>query len=381
MTDLPTPPVDDDDLTDLVAYNSGTLGRETARRLAARLEFDPELRRALEGTELIGRAVWAVAEEAPTMDQLSGPWRFREHAAPRSGAAQVFPPPSTAAPLGPVRADPVRPGRSSVWPARLAAAAAIVAAAAGSVVAYDAFRSDDDGPVADVLGGDPLVVLTMASMTAVEARTANVEVSGTGAVSFDGGVIGRPGERPVVGIELEGEGAVRFPPAGSDAMPDTRLRIAFEGVSGPLIARPPRSVSESIVVDGRRFESTDDGAFAEVDDAQAATVFGVLVLRPDLLGRLPEVADGDVEDLGVEMVDGDVMRHLRFPLERDLLGDEVSQPTVEVWVSSDDETVHRFRIILDGPTEIDGVPDAEMSLDIVFDIVELGEPVDIQIPS
>lgn len=212
----------------------------------------------------------------------------------------------------------------------------------------------------------------------VTAGTATFDVEGTGTVAFDGAVLGRPETRIEVGIDLSGQSAVVFGDDGADY----RFFVEFEGVSGPPLARPQRTTSEVIVVDGVEYESGDGEPFKESGqaDPEEAGLFAQLVVRPDVLGRLPELAEGDVADLGLTDLAGVPVRHLRFALEPGTLAGPTGTDIAEVWIAGDG-SVRRLRLSSSGPTDIEGVPDATLELRVDIVLEDLGQPLEITAPS
>ncbi len=99
-----------------------------------------------------------------------------------------------------------------------------------------------------------------------------------------------------------------------------------------------------------------------------------------MLGRLPELADGEVADLGLTELGGVTVRYLRFDLAAGSLGAPTGTSIAEVWIA-DDGSVRRLRLSSSGPAEIEDIPDATLDLrvDIVLD--EIGQPLEITVPS
>ena len=268
----------------------------------------------------------------------------------------------------------------------LLAAAAAVALVVGAGIVIGPLR--DGGPAGApvaasiVLDGSPREVLGFASTSTVQRRTGRLDIDGTGTISFDGSVLGDPGTRPEVGIDITGDGAFRFVPTASADRADSRVRVDFVGVSGPEVARPGLSVSETVIVDGRRFESDDGITYRENDETRPPGALGSLVFVPDVLGRLDELADGDVTDLGVVEIDGVELRRLRFTAS-DALFSSIGAPPAEITilVSSVDGAIRRFRLVVDGPLADASIPSAEIRLDVTFDVVDVGSDVDIEMPN
>lgn len=81
--------------------------------------------------------------------------------------------------------------------------------------------------------------------------------------------------------------------------------------------------------------------------------FGPLVIEPEeLTGSFLREPVGDVEDLGIEDLDGERVRHLRFEIEAPTLDDDAQVPGVEVtaeglwssdaWIGVDDDLLRRL---------------------------------------
>jgi hypothetical protein len=206
-------------------------------------------------------------------------------------------------------------------------------------------------------------------------------VSGTGVATFDGTLFGEDGPAEV-GLALDGDGAVDFGD-GSPGSSAYRLTIGMTSVSGPEAARPDDLEQTTIVVDGKQYTSEDGGPYTEEEaSAEPADqgLFAQLAVNPDVLARLPELAAGDIEDLGVERLDDLAVRHLRFDL-KPRAGDDPEQGQVaEVWID-DTGVVHKMRLSFSSPLELVLIDDGEMALTIDIDLRDFGAPVEISAPS
>jgi hypothetical protein len=220
---------------------------------------------------------------------------------------------------------------------------------------------------------------TQAAMTS--ARTAALDVSGTGVATFDGTLFGEDGPAEV-GLVLDGDGAVDFGD-GSPGSSAYRLTIGMTSVSGPEAARPDDLEQTTIVVDGKQYTSEDGGPYTEEDasaDRADQGLFAQLAVNPDVLARLPQLAAGDIEDLGVERLDDLAVRHLRFDLKPSA-GDDPGQGQVaEVWIDATG-VVHKMRLSFSSPLELVLIDDGEMALTIDIDLRDFGAPVEISAPS
>jgi len=224
--------------------------------------------------------------------------------------------------------------------------------------------------------------LMQTEVAMASARTALLDVSGTGLASFDGSAIGEDGTVEV-GVALSGEGAVDFGD-GSPRSSAYRLTIRGTAVSGPEAVRPDDFEQSTIVVDGTQYSSEDGGPYTE--DPAGTTpddqgLFARIALNPDILARLPDLAEGEIEDLGVEQLDGVDARHLRFDLEQSAEAGPDEEQVAEVWID-EDGTVRQLRLILTEPLELDLVDD-DGELEVTVDIAlrDFGTPVEITAPS
>jgi hypothetical protein len=278
----------------------------------------------------------------------------------------------------------------------LTAAAAVVGTVVAAAVVVNRGDNGSDGQLAEPtptttggVSGDvasPLdapapqaLMSTQAAMTS--ARTAALDVSGTGVATFDGTLFGEDGPAEV-GLALDGDGAVDFGD-GSPGSSAYRLTIGMTSVSGPEAARPDELEQTTIVVDGKQYTSEDGGPYTEEEaSAEPADqgLFAQLAVSPDVLARLPELAAGDIEDLGVERLDDLAVRHLRFDL-KPRAGDDPEQGQVaEVWID-DTGVVHKMRLSFSSPLELVLIDDGEMALTIDIDLRDFGAPVEISAPS
>jgi hypothetical protein len=387
----------DDWTVTLVAYANGTLEEDERSEVDAALAGSADLRRELDDIETM-RRVLRRDDAPPTIpaavwDRIETP----------EGTAAPWPPPvatpSTPAPIGDV--VPLRPRRrrrSFVLAGAAAAAAALVVVVAGAVV----ITRDDDEPSSEDVSAPPpepedpaadapstqnalnapapqALMSTQVAMTS--ARTARLDVSGTGVARFDGALVGEEGTAEVV-LDLTGDGEVNF----GDGTPDSsayRIRIAMEAVSGPESARPDDTEWETIVVDGREYNRENDGPFTEEppgDDNEEPGLFAAIAVEPDILARLPELAEGEIDDLGVEQLDGVNVRHLRFDVKPSPGDDPDDRYAAEVWI---DETglVHRMRVTVTGPLDLALIDDGEIEVMLDIDLDDFGAPVEISAPS
>ena len=367
----------------LIAYANDTLEPAERGRVAAALEGSPGLRQELDDIMVLRQA--AVADDAPD----TVPASVWERLDGDASVARPLPPPPP--PAGVIDLGRRRRARIVL----IAAAAAVAGVGTGALL--NSQLGDDEqssqttsppppsetSPATATAGSNPLNVqarqaLRTASSSMVGAGTATFDVEGKGTVAFDGAVLGQPDTRLQVGIDLSGESAVVF---GGDSA-DYRFFVEFEGVSGPPPARPQRTTSEVVVVDGVEYESDNGEPFTQTGppDPDDAGLFTQLVVRPDVLGRLPELADGEVADLGLTELGGVTVRYLRFDLAAGSLGAPTGTSIAEVWLA-DDGSVRRLRLSSSGPAEIEDIPDATLDLrvDIVLD--EIGQPLEITVPS
>ena len=375
---------DDDWTITLMAYASGSLdpaGRAGVERALAESEA---LRGELRTIELMRRAVgvdeppatvptsvWDRIDAAPTGGPLPRPTAESSHQAP-PGTAVV---------------TPLR-RRRRLTVALSAAAAVVVALAAGVILTQGGGVGDgtaDPGPDTVIttaasdtpLAGQPRFVLRQAGLAMRRARTATFDINGTIDVSVSLSVL--PDRRYDVGVELTGTSDVVF---GQGDQSDYSFSTEFVGVSGPLALRPPPTMSELVVVDGVVYESDDGEPFVERPQGEPDDrgLFAQLVVTPDVYARLPDLADGDIEDFGVSELRGVPVRRLRFDLVPGAIGSTESADTAEVWIG-EDGLVRRLQLTSSGPTEIEGTVDAtfDLEMDIVLD--ESGQPLEITAPS
>ncbi|MEJ7719522.1 MAG: hypothetical protein WKF58_03365 [Ilumatobacteraceae bacterium] len=355
----------------LVAYVNGTLGDDERRRVDEALHESPTLRAELAAVRTIAAAASADEPPASVPDSV---WARID-----DGAGAPLPPPSNVVEL--------RPHRRWIL---AAAAAAVAFVAAGVVVAQ--ITSDDESDTASSLPAPgstsaapgtatPLTspapqALRSASREMLAARTARFEVSGEGTAHLEN-LLGRENVDVDIGIELTGEAAVNFADDGA-----YRFSTEFVGVSGPEIFRPERTTNDVIVVDGVRYSSSDGGPYETSDVGEAdGALFSAIVLRPDLLSRLGDIAEGEIEDLGVERLDGVDVRRLRFDLDVDELQLGTESATAEVWID-ESGAVQRARFVTaDDIPDLDEAEEATVELTIDIDLVETGAGLEITAPS
>jgi hypothetical protein len=374
----------DDWAVALVAYVNDTLDADERADVDAALASSGDLRRELEEIEALRRTLRR-DDAPPTIP--TAVWGRIDSPAPAP-----WPPP--AAP--PAAVVPLRPRRRRRMAVALTAAAAVVGAVVAAAVVVNRGDNGSDGQLAEPtpttaggVSGDvasPLdapapqaLMSTQAAMAS--ARTAALDVSGAGVATFDGTLFGEDGPAEV-GLALDGDGAVDFGD-GSPGSSAYRLTIGMTSVSGPEAARPDDLEQTTIVVDGKQYTSEDGGPYTEEDaSAEPADqgLFAQLAVNPDVLARLPELAAGDIEDLGVEQLDDLAVRHLRFDL-KPRAGDDPEQGQVaEVWID-DTGVVRKMRLSFSSPLELVLIDDGEMALTIDIDLRDFGAPVEISAPS
>jgi hypothetical protein len=377
----------DDWSVTLVAYANGTLDADERAAVAAALSSSADLRRELEEVEALRRTLRR--DDAP----LTVPASVWDRIDLRLPAPAPWPPP--AGPARPADVVPMRPRRRRMAVALTAAAAVTALVVAGAVVMT---RGDDgsEGPAAEptpTTAGPPAgaaaspldapapQALMSTQVAMASARTATLDVSGTGVARFDGTLFGEEGPAEV-GLSLSGDGAVDFGD-GSPGSSAYLLTIGMKAVSGPELARPDDLEQTTIVVDGRQYTSEDGGPYTEEDasaDPADQGLFAQLAVDPDVLARLPELAAGPIDDLGVERLDDLAVRHLRFDL-KPLAGDEPEPRQVtEVWID-EAGVVHKMRLTFTAPLELVLIDDGEMALTIDVDLRDFGAPVEISAPS
>jgi hypothetical protein len=383
----------DDWAVTLVAYANDTLDAGARADVDAALASSADLRRELDEIQALRRALrrddapptipTAVWDRIDSPDPEPAPW----------------PPP--AAPPSVADVVPLRSRRRRHLAVALTAAAAVAAlVVAGAVVLSGRDQGTDGqfsaptptttgpaaagppgaGPTSALDAPAPQALMsTQVAMTST--RTATLDVSGTGVARFDGTLFGEDGTAEV-GLALRGDGAVDFGD-GSPGSSAYRLTIGMKAVSGPEAARPNDFEQTTIVVDGKQYDSEDGGPFTEEDasrDPSNQGLFAQLAVDPDVLARLPELAAGEIEDLGVERLDDLDVRHLRFDLKPSDGDDPHMHQVAEVWIDGTG-VVHKLRLTFSGPLELDFIDDGEMSISIDIDLRDFGAPVEISAPS
>ena len=356
----------------LVAYVNGTLGDDERRRVDEALHESPTMRAELTAVHTIAAAASAGEPPASVPDSV---WARIDD---RAGAP--LPPPSNVVAL--------RPRRRWI----LAAAAALIAVVAAGIVVAQITSDGNEVDTSPSLPGPsptsappgtatPLTApapqaLRSASRQMLAARTARFEVSGEGTAHLEN-LLGRENVDVDIGVELIGDAEVDFADDGA-----YRFSTEFVGVSGPEIFRPERTTNDVIVVDGVRYSSSDGGPYETSDVGEVdGALFSAIVLRPDLLSRLGDIAEGEIVDLGVERLDGVEVRRLRFDLDIDELQLDTGSATAEVWID-ERGSVQRARFVTaDDIPDLDEAEEATVELTIDIDLVETGAELEITAPS
>ncbi|MEO7556133.1 MAG: hypothetical protein ABIV94_05960 [Acidimicrobiales bacterium] len=349
----------------LVAHAAGSLDPRSTADVEAALRRSPALAAELTALERVRDAVRSVEVDAPPANALARVWSTIEASAPPAdlaGAREAR------------DADRWRPLRRQVV-AAVAVAAVLFLVAVSSGVLGSRSRNPSGG---QALAPDRLLMVS-ADKT-VAKGTAVLDVSGRLQVSFDGAAVRAPGTRPEVSVELGGEGAVRFSTSGEPA--DYRFTIRSTTITGPLLARPG-PIEESVIdVGGVRYESSSGGPFSTKEPTDNVAPFEQVLVRPDLLARLPDLATGPTEDLGTEQLGTTTVRHLRFLFDPGVLSLGYDGPGTfgDVLIGVDDDVVRQFEVSSEGDETDSGIPDAHWTTRFTFTLHDLGQPVVIDPP-
>lgn len=174
--------------------------------------------------------------------------------------------------------------------------------------------------------------------------------------------------------EISGEGAVVFP---------DRLRI--DGSMEVVDAQPalPAQVSTdfAVVVTGATTHvKNPDGRWFTTPASSGP--LAPLVADPDGIADLLHNADGDVEDLGEEELDGTGVRHFRFPVASAVFappGTRVSS-TVDVWIGVDDGVVRKLTAASSSDHEGEGGFRTTMETEMTLELFDFGADVEVEAP-
>lgn len=246
----------------------------------------------------------------------------------------------------------------------LAAAAVVLVMVLGVLVMNrdPGTNGELSGPVAE---GAPHEVLLIAADAAEEPYTARLEVDGE--VSFG---------NEDLAVTITGEGELSAP----DRL-RTEVEVAGSGSLGEMF---PTGSQEQLLVDDQLWTRTGGGDWQEagsVDDP-SGSLDGLpdIGVSADVLRQAAEDAEA-VGDEGVETVNGEPTRHVRFTVPGELLGvDALFGPdvpaTMDVYIAEDGH-LRRSEIAVEGESEMLPLP---ISMYVRVDYVDIGEPVDITAP-
>ena len=216
-------------------------------------------------------------------------------------------------------------------------------------------------------GVDSQQLLLAAATRTSQARTATITVTGTSTIAVGAT---RPDEPAATTIDAEvaGAGQVRF---------GQRSRVRLT-VTTPQTG--PGGRVDIVTVGADRYIRTDDGAWTR-SSADTAGTAGAALLTPHTPTVLLQSADGPIDDLGAETIDGTTVRHLRFDVAAGALPDPAGVTLThraDVWID-DDGLLRRFTLHAQGPAT-DPVP-AYWQVELTVDLHDFGAPVDIHRPA
>lgn len=176
-------------------------------------------------------------------------------------------------------------------------------------------------------------------------------------------------------MRITGTGAVEFP---------DRMRI--DGEMRVVKAEPELPADPSgdfgVAVDGdRTFVRSPDGVWVEVPSV-AGPLTPVLA-DPDGVADLLSGARGEVDDLGVEELDGFPVHHYRFDLDAGLFGPAGSdaEGSADVWIGVDDGIVHKL-VAASSADHHDGSGfRARMRSTMTLELFDFGADVSVEMPT
>lgn len=140
---------------------------------------------------------------------------------------------------------------------------------------------------------------------------------------------------------------VSFAGTGEVVQPDRLHLTGIARVSGsaPFAASLPGEV-ELVVVGRDAYLRQADGTWVRLPGAPGS--FGPVLLDADAALAALRHPEGGIEDLGVETLDGERVRHVRFGVDGDRLGRAGVRFRSEVWVGTDDDLLRKLTLSTQG---------------------------------
>lgn len=218
------------------------------------------------------------------------------------------------------------------------------------------------GPVAE---GAPQEVLLIAADAAEEEYTARLEVGGE--VSFGSDDIA---------VTITGQGELATP----DGL-HTEIEMSGTNMLGELL---PTGSQEQLLVDGQLWTRSEGGEWEDagsVDEPSGSLDgFPDIGVSADVLRQAAEDADS-LGDEGVETVNGEPTRHVRFTVPGEVLGVDALfgagvPATMDVYIAEDGH-LRRSEISVEGDSELLPLP---ITMYVRVDYVDIGAPVSITAP-
>jgi hypothetical protein len=174
--------------------------------------------------------------------------------------------------------------------------------------------------------------------------------------------------------EISGQGAVRFGD-GMSVMGSIRL-----AESDPPAADPPDGAFEARSKGGATYYRSRGGPWWSVPGVSGP--LGPLVLDPDGVVEYLRSAASDIDDLGEAELDGVRVRHFRFAVEGDVVGDmgATHDARAEAWVGADDGLLRRLSVASRSSHRDPGAR-VQLATNVTIDLGEFGADVDVARPS
>lgn len=407
----------------MAAYANGSLDPEARHEVERWLAVHPEWQPRLDAFRAVAGAVRrsAASSGAPDLATMAGLWStIDSHPQPRPlRSAAPPPPPPPPPPYVPTQQPPSR-WRSQPLLLAVAAALLVAVAATSVVLAVARGASSDDVAIRDVApnttdapagaeeddatsaapppatggGEEPEATASPPADAEAESRqelrdgaeatensqTALTNLYAVGTLDLTGTSIEGVANTDTVTVTVAGTGSVDFP--------DRSQLDSETTIEGGLLSAPPEQASE-IEVEGRKWVSCAGGAYVEQVEGGAepectALDLGASFATPEATLELLEKAEGDIENLGVEVVGGVDTTHYRFTSSFD--GEELGAVpmTVEAWLGVEDKLLRQvsatteFELPIDLFGETVSLPTV---LQLTFALDDFGAPVDIQPPA
>jgi len=316
---------------ELAAYANHSLPPARRDQITLHLRSCPTCAADLDAWQTIATAVRAdaAASDLPADRALAAVWSAIDTPAATGGAN------THGGAGGDAVVRRLDPGgrRARRWPRQVATRVAAAAVLLLVVMAVLPREGDDNEQL----------LLTAATRTG-QAGTALVDLRGEAAFALGADSSEELDGAPTVRADIAGDGKVVF-----GRRLRTRLTVSADDL--PQGDAADRRRVDRVTVGSDRYTRQNDGPWARDRDTAEPGALGSALLTPDTPTVLLQSADGPIEDLGTDLVDGQPTRRLGFDVVPGALPNPPGvnlRHRAQVWIG-EDGLLRQFRVHAQGP--------------------------------